>query len=113
MALAALLVLGACRATGGGDIGDPLDRGPVSVFESDADFGFTFTCEMEISKRGKRAVIRGGITDHDSPSSITLGGGLEPTSFPEIRLHGIVEPFVMPNVLSCEEAVEGLPAALF
>ena len=42
MALAAVLVLGACRATGGGYIGDPLDGGPVSVYQGDAEFGFNF-----------------------------------------------------------------------
>ena len=53
-------------------------------------------------------MITGEITYHDSPSSITLEGDLEPTLFPEIRLHGTVEPLIVPNVPSCEEAVEGL-----
>jgi len=75
--------------------------------------GFTFFCEMEVKKNRSRAVIRGEITYHDSPSSITLEGDVEPTLFPEIRLHGIVEPLIVPNVPSCEEAVEGLPAAIF
>ena len=110
LAVAAVLVLGACRAEGGGFIGDPLDGGPVSVFQGDANFGFNFTCEMATAKR---AVIRGEITYHDSPSSITLEGDLTPTAFPEIRLHGTVEPLIVPRVASCEEAVEGLPAALF
>ena len=47
MALAAVLVLGACRADGGGFIGDPLEGGPVSVYQGDAEFGFTFYCEMD------------------------------------------------------------------
>ena len=72
MALAAVLVLGACRADGGGFVGDPLDGGTVSVFQGDAEFGFTFFCEMEVKKNRPRAVIRGEITYHDSPSSITL-----------------------------------------
>ena len=114
MAVAALLGLGACRATGGGYIGDPLDGGPVSVFQGDAEFGFTFNCEMDMStKKRPRAVITGEITYHDSPSSITLEGNLSPTVFPEIRLHGTVEPIIVPNVPSCEDGVEGLPAALF
>ena len=113
LAAATLLVLGACRADGGGFIGDPLEGGPVSVFQGDAEFGFTFSCEMEVKKNRPRAVIRGEITYHDSPSSITLEGGLEPTLFPEIRLHGTVEPLIVPKVPSCVEAVEGLPAALF
>jgi hypothetical protein len=41
MALAAVLVLGACRAEGGEFIGDPLERGPVSVFQDDAEFAST------------------------------------------------------------------------
>jgi hypothetical protein len=113
LALAAMLVLGACRATGGGYIGEPLEGGPVSVYQGDAEFGFDFTCEMDTTKKKPRAVIRGEITYHDSPSSIILEGHLEPTLFPEIRLHGTVEPLIVPNVPSCEEAVEGLPAALF
>ena len=111
--LAAVLVLGACRATGGGFIGDPLDGGPVSVYQGDAEFGFTFNCEMDLTKKRPRAVITGEIDYHDNPSSIVLDGDLEPTLFPEIRLHGTVEPLIVPNVPSCEDAVEGLPAALF
>jgi hypothetical protein len=113
MAVAAVLVLGACRADGGGFIGDPLEGGPVSVYQGDAEFGFTFYCEMTVKKNRPRAVITGEITYHDDPSSIILEGDLEPTLFPEIRLHGTVEPLIVPNVPSCEEAVEGLPAALF
>src|SRR5215212_3532610 len=113
MAVAAILVLGACRATGGGFIGDPLEGGPVSVYQGDAEFGFTFNCEMDTTKKKPRAVITGEIDYHDDPSSIVLEGDLEPTVFPEIRLHGTVEPLIVPNVPSCEEAVEGLPAALF
>ena len=109
MALAAVLVLGACRADGGGFIGDPLEGGPVSVYQGDAEFGFTFYCEMTVKKNRPRAVITGEITYHDSPSSIILEGNLEPTLFPEIRLHGTVEPLIVPNVPSCEEAIEGLP----
>jgi hypothetical protein len=113
MALAAVLVLGACRATGGGFIGDPLDGQPVGVYQGDAEFGFTFSCEMDTTKKQPRAVITGEIDYHDDPSSIYLDGALEPTLFPEIDLHGVVEPLIVPNVPSCEEAVEGLSAALF
>jgi len=113
MAVATVLVLGACQATGGGFIGDPLDGQPVGVYQGDAEFGFTFYCEMDTTKNRPRAVITGEIDYHDNPSSIVLEGDLEPTVFPEIRLHGTVEPLIVPNVPSCEEAVEGLPAALF
>ena len=64
-------------------------------------------------RRSPGAVITGEIEYHDSPSSIVLEGDLQPTLFPEIDLHGTVEPLIVPNVPSCEEAVEGLPAALF
>lgn len=114
LALAAMLTLGACRATGGGFLGDvPLEGSPVSTFQGDADFGFNFNCEMETTRKQSQAVIRGQITYHDSPSSITLPGGVAPTSFPEIRLNGTVEPLIVPNVPSCADAVEGLPAAVF
>jgi hypothetical protein len=49
---------------------------------------------METKKNRPRAVI----TYHDDPNSITLAGEVEPTLFPEIRLHGTVEPLVVPNV---------------
>jgi hypothetical protein len=68
---------------------------------------------METTRKRPRAVITGEITYRDSPSTITFEGDPKPTLFPEIRLHGTVEPLIVPNVPSCEEAVEGLPAALF
>ena len=114
LAVASVLVLGACQATGGGFIGDPFDGGPVSVYEGDAEFGFTFYCNMEVKKGKPRAVITGEIDYHDDPSSIVLDeGDLEPTVFPAIRLHGTVEPLIVPNVPSCDAAVEGLSAAVF
>ena len=120
MALAMLLVLGACRATGGGYIGDPLDGEPVGVYQGEAEFGFTFYCEMDTTKRKPRAVIRGEIAYHDDPSTIDVpvdpdvpDGAVVPTVFPEVDLHGTVEPLVVPNVPSCEKAVEGLQTALF
>ena len=109
MALAALLVLGGCRAYGGGYIGEPLPGGPVSVYDGDANFGFNFTCEM--NKRAKRALIMGEITYHDSGAS-TIGG----VQFPEIRLHGTVDPFFVAGVSTCEQAAEmlaGLPVVQF
>ena len=107
MALATVLVLGACRAEGGGYIGDPLEGGPVSVFQGDANFGFNFTCHMD--GRANRAVIRGTITYHDSATS-TVGG----VQYPAIRLHGIVDPLFVENVSTCEQAAEAFPnAALF
>jgi hypothetical protein len=56
------------------------------------------------------ASIRGHITYRDAPSTV---GGVE---FPEIRLHGAVDPAPVEGVMSCAEAVEayeGLSAARF
>jgi hypothetical protein len=121
MALAALLTLGACRATGGGY----LPPGPV--LQGQADFGFNFTCEVEPEK--KRAVVRGEVTYHDR-GPVTIGL----KTFPDgIRLHGTVDPFFIENIeltpeeleevdptgpLTCAEAdvslgLEGLGAARF
>ena len=103
-----------------GFIGDPLEGGPVGVYQGDAEFGFTFSCEMDTTKKRPRAVITGEIEYHDAPSTIDVpvdpddpNSPVVPTVFPAIDLHGTVEPLIVPNVPSCEEAVEGLPAALF
>ena len=91
----------------------PLEGGPVSVFDGDANFGFNFTCEMDNGQ--KRAVIRGKITYHDSPAPVTVVGA--ESTFPEIRIHGTVESLLhRRSVPPCEEAAEmlrGPPAALF
>jgi hypothetical protein len=99
LAVAVGLMLGACRAEGGGFVGDPLEGGPVSVYDGDASFGFNFTCHVD---RHDRAVIRGQITYHDRGVS-TVGAD----ELPEIRLRGTVDPFFT-TVDTCEEA-----AALF
>ena len=99
LALAAVLTLGACRATGGGIPAAP--SGNI-LFKGQADFGFNFTCEVETEK--KRAVIRGEITYHDDPSTWTKS----PTG---IRIHGTVDPFfielanlteLLPGTTSCD-----------
>ena len=106
LALVTLLGLSACKASGGGRIGEPLEGGPVSVYEGEANFGFNFSCdETEGQVR-----ITGHITYHDEPSIV---GGVE---FPEIRLHGTVDSAPVEGVASCAEAAdlyEGLPAAQF
>ena len=55
MALAAALTLAACKATGGGYIGEPVraarHRQPTSGFNGEANFGFNFTCEMTARTR--------------------------------------------------------------
>jgi hypothetical protein len=106
VALAAVLTLGACRATGGGYIDAPLPGPVVDEFTGEANFGFNFTCEMATTK--KQAVIKGEITYHDDPSTIV---GVQP--FPEIRLHGNVDPILIMGVASCQDAIEGLPSAVF
>ena len=126
MALVAALGLGACKATGGGQVGPQLESGVEAVYTGDANFGFNFTCEVETAK--KRTVIRGEITYHDDPSKVSVPGeGL--VDFPEIRIHGTVKPLYFLGVTECGEAVEklfgaepvpgappefeGIPAALF
>jgi hypothetical protein len=107
MAAVAVLTLGACKATGGGYIDEPLDGGPVSVFHGQANFGFNYTCDMST---GNRARIQGEITYHDDPSTVA---GID---FPEIRLHGTVDPFFIEGVTTCAEAAEqfeGIPTVLF
>jgi hypothetical protein len=99
MALAAIFTLGACKATGGGYIAEPLSGGPVSVFNSQANFGYNFTCQM---KGTNKALIQGEITYHDSPS--TIGG----VNYPEIRIHGVVDPFFV-TVPRCDQAAEAFP----
>ena len=122
MALATALTLGACKATGGGQIGDPLDSGVIGIYKGDANFGFNFTCEVETAK--KRTVIRGQITYHDSAPSTVDG-----VPYPAVRIHGTVEPIIFLGITECGEAVdklfggtpppdapppfEGIPTALF
>jgi hypothetical protein len=106
MALCTLLALGACKATGGGYVGTPLDSGVIGVYTGDANFGFNFTCEVETAK--KRTVIKGQITYHDNPSKVTLANETVPIEFPEIRIHGTVEPIIFLGVTECGEAVENL-----
>ena len=45
----------------------PSKEDPVGVYQGEAEFGFTFTCEMDPTKRKPRAVIRGEIAYHDRP----------------------------------------------
>ena len=102
MALATLLVLGACKADGGGYVGEPFPGGPVGLYNGNAIFGFNFTCHMD--GRTDQPVIRGQITYHDSATSTVDG-----VQYPAIRLHGIVDPFLVEGVSTCEEAVESFP----
>jgi predicted small lipoprotein YifL len=112
LALAAVLTLGACKATGGGYLP------PQGLFPGRANFGFNFTCEVDTAK--KRAVVRGTVTYHDDPSP----------GFPKgVKLHGTVDPFFIEDVvippdvnptgpITCAEAdvslgLEGLGYARF
>ena len=111
MVLAALLGLAGCHeAYGGGFIGEPLDGGPIGVFNARAKFGFSFQCD---------AGVKGQITYHD----ISTKG-----PFPGLRIHGTVETVLIEVVsddpttpedetevepaTTCEEIVEA-PAAHF
>ena len=100
MALVAALGLGACKATGGGYVGAPLDGGVIGDYSGDANFGFNFTCEVDMAK--KRTVIKGEITYHDDPSNVSL------VDYPEIRLHGTVKDIVFLGLTECGDAVEEL-----
>jgi hypothetical protein len=109
MALAALLTFGACKATGGGQIGDPVPSGtlPIDVeppfeigggsFTGDANFGFNFTCGMTAKNK---AVIKGQITYHDTGTSV-----VDTKTFKPIRLHGVVDPFFT-TAANCEQAAQ-------
>jgi hypothetical protein len=122
IALAALLTLGACRATGGGTLPPQ-----VGLYKGQANFGFNFTCEVETEK--KRAVIRGEVTYHDR-GPVTIEG----EEFPDgIKIHGTVDPFFITLTelpppekfpegfeppLTCDNAdvlaqIEGIPTAHF
>jgi hypothetical protein len=107
LALAALVCLGACKASGGGYIGEPLDGGPVSVFQERAHFAFNYSCK---DKSGDQPRIKGHLNYRDGPSVID---GVE---FPAIRLHGTVDALPAGSGTSCAEAAaaqEGLPVVLF
>ena len=120
MAVAAVLTLGACKATGGGQIDEPVESGvidPISGlddirgdFTGEANFGFNFTCEMTAKNK---AVIKGQITYHDTGTSVIHvpvnpalpAGDTVETDFPEIRIHGTVDPMYY-NVATCELAAD-------
>ena len=101
MAVAAVLTLGACKATGGGQIDEPVPSGvlpttiPDGAFTGEANFGFNFTCEMRAKNK---AVITGQITYHDTGASV-VGA----KAFGAIRLHGTVDPFFT-TAPDCEAA---------
>jgi hypothetical protein len=109
MALAALLTFGACKATGGGYIDKPVPSSVIptgspvdieignGVYNGDANFGFNFTCGM-VAKN--KAVIKGEITYHDTGTST-----IEGVKFPEIRLHGVVDPITI-TAETCELAAQ-------
>lgn len=92
----AALLLSACTARGGGQIGEPLSGEPVAVYSGQATFGFTFTCEL----KGGKAVIRGQLEYHDKAPSTVRGVG-----FPAIALHGVVDP-LFTDVTTCEAAAK-------
>lgn len=84
MAVAAAVGLAGCHeARGGGYLGASVDSGVIGVYSGTANFGFNFTCDAN--------QIKGTITYHDDPSTITLANTNVPLQFPEIRLHGDVE----------------------
>ena len=108
LALAALVSLGACKASGAGSIDEPVDGGPVSVFEGRARFALDYSCK---DKAGE-ARIKGHLTYRDAPSVID---GVE---FPAIRLRGTADGTLPAEsgFTSCAEAAaayEGQGAVQF
>jgi hypothetical protein len=103
LAVAAVLTFGACKATGGGQINDPVPSGVLptgdidGAYKGQADFGFNFTCEMTDKNK---AVIKGEITYHDTGTSTVAG-----VDFPEVRLHGVVDPMTF-TADDCETAAQ-------
>jgi hypothetical protein len=105
VAVAAVLTLGACKATGGGQIDDPVPSGVLpedipdvgGAFTGDANFGFNFTCEM---RDNNKAVIKGEITYHDTGTSV-----IGTKTFKPIRIHGVVDPFFT-TAENCEQAAQ-------
>ena len=109
LALAAVLTFGACKATGGGQIDEPVPSSvlptdvPVDielgdgVYDGEANFGFNFTCEMTAKNK---AVIKGQITYHDTGASV-----IEGVDFNPIRLHGVVDPIAI-TAETCEAAAQ-------
>ncbi len=107
VAVAAVLTLGACKATGGGQIDEPVQSGTLPPlasefdvlgdFTGEANFGFNFTCEMTAKNK---AVIKGEITYHDTAPSVVEGVEFDP-----IRLHGVVDP-VFITAETCEAAAQ-------
>jgi hypothetical protein len=84
-----------------------MDSGLVSVFGGRAGFAFTYSCD---TTKDDQAEMRGHLTYRDGPSTV---GGVE---FPEIRLHGTVDPVPVEGAMTCleaAEAYEGLPAVQF
>ena len=121
MALAAIFTLGACKATGGGQIDDPVPSGVIppvpfepvdGTFTGEANFGFNFTCEMTAKNK---AVIKGQITYHDTGTTslndvVISPVGVEPVvtedlEFDPIRIHGVVDPMFF-TAADCETAAQ-------
>jgi hypothetical protein len=123
VAVAAILTLGACRATGGGQIDAPVPSGvlppggipfePVDgTFTGEANFGFNFTCEMTDKNK---AVIKGEITYHDTGTTHLEDVVISPVDtepvvtkdldFDPIRIHGVVDPMVF-TAADCETAAQ-------
>ena len=98
------LVLGACTARGGGQLGPPLDSAILATYQGQATFGFTFRCEV----KGGKAVIRGEL-DYQDHAPSTIAG----MAYPAITLHGVVDP-IFTEAATCAAAAEVFPgSALF
>ena len=75
MALATMLALGACKATGGGYIGEPADGAiPVVVPNGRANFAFAYNCDPNR--------VRGRVYTYNDTSTNGL--------YPRLKIEGVV-----------------------
>ena len=113
MALAAVLTLGACKATGGGYIDEPLPGGAIPV-----DSRVEAQLRLQLHLRGghgqEEAVIKGEITYHDDPSTVV--GRVPGDQAPRHRGAHLFMSRVRLRAVTCRRvrgAVEGIPTAQF
>ena len=116
MALAAVLTLGACKATGGGYVGDAPGRSvpPAYYSRSERNFGFNFTCEVRQRPRRGRDQGRDHLPrqrhqhHHGLGASCGRHGGENVPGDPAPRHSG---PLIIFDVSTCEAAAAVFPDA--
>ena len=98
MALAAVLTLGACKATGGGQIDDPVPGGLSGSFTGASRLWLQFHLWDEGQEQG-RDQGPDHLSRHREPASLAT------KTFRPIRLHGVVDPMVF-TAADCETAAQ-------